>query len=134
MAEQLMEGANTSCTQPSINATRLALGSLPISDRGLVTFALSMPGGTSARAAAGRSRPARAMTTERPGQPAQHQREPEAAGMGQHLAQDHAQKALARRAVTLHLDARPGGIDEMHVVDPLGQAVMQEKQERQRSM
>ena len=63
---------------------------------------------------------ARDEPTERPGQLAQHQREPEAAGMRQHLAQDHAQKALARRAVTLHLDARPGEIDEMHVVDPAG--------------
>ena len=57
---------------------------------------------------------------ERARQPAERQRQAEAPRIGQHLAEDPAQRALARGAVALGLDAHPGEVDEMHVVDAGG--------------
>src|SRR4029453_19000947 len=56
-------------------------------------------------------------TAERPGKPPERQSEPEAARIGQHLGQEEAQALLLWRAMALCLDARPGKIDEMHVID-----------------
>ena len=86
-------GRSTSCTQPSISATRLALGSLPISDRGLVSLRLEHARRHQRERGGGRSRPARAMSPRNGrASPPEHQREPEAARMGQHLAQDQRKK------------------------------------------
>ncbi len=64
MAARLMAGASTSCTQPSMMATRLAWGALGLkADFGFRIFSFRAPGGTSASAAAIRRKPILAITS-----------------------------------------------------------------------